>query len=444
MPVPRPVLSLLVLLSILVPSVAAGQSVRDYALDNDGWNGLDYLVTTATEARVTLVTPPSLDLSTLAPDDVVVLLYPQVELPIADLLAFVDAGGFLIVADDRGTSPLLLEALGISRRADGPSRHTATWDGQAGFQVVRPAGTHFLFFNVDEVITNHPAAFLLAPNGVATHQAALNPILSFDGGSEHLVVEANHGRGKLIAVADPSVLLNDMLRRFYGNKQFAANLLRYPCLAEPCKAIIITPDRPIVGRFDSEKARLGSLPKDVAELVDLINESLFEASRLLASPPYSEVALALAALFAVVLTWRLVLRGRRPFQSLRPASASTPSSPPLDEVRGLLSQQGDGDFSTLAGPLANLGVDLAKRHRLHDDARTPDAANAPDIAAQRDALRAALIRIESEAVGLRSREPSLWSADRFLRLHDDIATLKRAIEAQRARSRSTPTRPTSG
>jgi hypothetical protein len=380
----------------------------DYSPDPEVWNGLGYLQTTASEAHVELSLDDAIDLASLEPSDVLVLVYPLATLPSDDLTAFVEAGGFLIVADDHGTSPPLLSAFGIQRRDAGPARHLALWEGREGFLRVRPAGEHFLFFNLEEVVTNFPAALELADA-----RPALTPILSFEGGRDHLIVEASRGDGKLIALADPSLLINDMLRRFYGNKQLAANLLRYLCQREPCRVRVALPSTRYSGRFDRERARLGSLPKQIAAAIADVNAALAELSQRLAEPPFADPLLALPA---VLLASLIVAHSRRKHPSRRPPRPPQPDAPALTEAHGLLLGHRDADFSAHALALTHSALELARRARV-----TPDLSQAGHAAHQ---------RIAAEHAGLSADPPPRWTADRLKRLHADVQTLRRAIAAR--------------
>lgn len=404
---------------------------RDYDLDPDRWNGLGYLLTTAAEARVTLDTEPAIDLAALEPDDVLVILYPTRPLPVDDLLAFVDSGGYVVLADDHGAARPLLERLGIGRREAGPSSHLAYWDHQEGFALMRPAGKHFLFYNVDEVVANYPASLTISsPN------PALVPVLSYDGGREHFAIEASLGRGKLLALADPSIFLNDMLRRFYGDKQFIANALRVYCQREPCAARLIGPDATWSGRFDAERARLGGLPKEIEARVDELDEVLAELSAEAAVPPVAVVIALLAGAALVLVMARVRGRERLGVGGLVPSVPSQISSPALDDARGLVAQRGEADFSHLALSLGEFALERARKADLEALVRRPDpepppiadptrttSAASPPAPTERDRLRAALLRVQTETASLRSQQPTVWSADRFLRLYDDVQVL---------------------
>ncbi len=419
----------------LVSIMGGAAHARDYDLDPDRWNGLGYLVTTAAEARVTLDTSNTIDLAALEPDDVLIVLYPTTALPVEDLLAFVESGGYVVLADDQGQSAALLERIGITRR-DAPAGHMSFWDEQEGFPQLRPSGEHFLFYNVGEVVANYPAALQVpsaAPN--------IKPILSYDGGRDHFAIEVERGGGKFLVVADPSIFLNDMLRRFYGDKQFVANALRLYCQREPCAARLVRPGAVFDNHYDADRARLGGLPKDIEARVEEVNEALGMFSAEVAEPPYAPAIAAVLLALLVLYVARVRGRERVGVVALVPSLPSQVSSPALDDARGLVAQRGEADFSHLAQALGEFALERARRVDLDGFVRgtSPEATADPSRAAslQADQLRAALLRVQSETASLQSRQPPIWSADRFLRLHDDVQVLLRSLpDANRQKRRS--------
>lgn len=400
---------------------ALSDNPADYSLDPEAWNGIGYLMTTADEAHVRLEIEPSLDLDTLEPDDAVVLVYPTTELPVADLLAFVDSGGYLVVADDHGTSRPLLDAVGIALDPRGPTTHGKTFEDLDGLPILKPSGEHFLFFNIEEVVANYPAVLRTAARDT-------RPILSFDGGREHLIVEAPRGSGALLAIADPSIFLNEMQRRFYGNKQLAANVLRFYCQREPCRARLLLPGGQLTGHYDARKHRLGTLPRDLEEAIAALDEALAEASLTMAEPPWAWGIAGLAALLALVLALRAIARFRRPVPVPFPAGDAHPGeAPALGEARGLVLQRVEADFAGMAQTLGDQGEDLVAIYDLEALARDGGGLAPRD----RQALADAMLRVRAEAVSLRSRQPPVVSAERFLRLHADVELLSHFSRGRR-------------
>lgn len=412
-----------------------GQPAPDYQLDPEPWNGLGYLATTATEAKVELTTTTSLDLAALAPDDTIILVYPTAQLPIEDLLAFVDTGGFLVVADDFGSTEPLLARAGIGRvPAPPPAPNQRLVEGQPGLPILTPAGEHFLFFRVEEVVANHPAALVTTSPAAQT----VRPILSFPDGTHHLIAESPLGDGALLAIADPSILLNEMQRRYYGNKQLAANVLRYYCKREPCKATLLLPGGSFTGHFDAASHRLGTLPKDLREAIDALDESLADASEALATPPIAWFVVLAAAAVGIVLGLFAVARFRRPaampLPSMSPADLQAPA---LEEARGLVTQRFEADFGNMAETLANHGLDLIGAYDLEKLAHDPKASDLSPRDKQH--LGDAVLRVRSEAASLHSHKSPVVPAERFLRLFADVDLLQRfARGRRRARPGASP------
>jgi len=387
----------------------------DYGLDSERWNGLGYLLATAEEARVHVSVEP-VDLAALRPDDVLVVIDPAADLPSQDLLAFVEAGGYLVLADELGRAAPILERLGVARRDGPPADHRERWEGQDGFPVVHPAGKHFLFFNVKDLTLNYPASLLLEGEPRGDPEVTRTPVLSYEGGREHVVVEADYGDGKILLLADPSVFLNDMLRRFYGDKQFVANVLRLYCVREPCAAHLVRPGTPFIGHFDPDRARLGSLPREIEALVEELNRVLGEASREAAEVPWSPTWVAVVAGLALLLAVRVLGRERVRVRGLVPAWSAMGSSPALDEAQGLVAQRGDADFSQLAKVLAEAAVERGRKADL--DGRIREG-RLDTTTISRDALGAAWLRVQAEAQSLKDPHAPRWSSERFLRLHAD-------------------------
>lgn len=403
------------------PAPTGSDQPKDYSLDAEPWNGLGYLLTTASEARVDLQVTPSLDLDTLEPDDTVFIIYPTGPLPVDDLLAFVDSGGYLVVADDHGSSGPLLAAAGLDLDPRGPTQHGRSYHDLEGLPVLRPSGQHFLFFNVDEIVANYPGV-------LRARTTDIRPILSFDGGREHLIAESPLGSGSLLAISDPSLFLNEMQRRFYGNKQLAANVLRFYCQREPCRARLLAPGSKLTGHYDARKHRLGTLPRDLEEAIASIDDALADASEQLAEPPWAWAVAGVAGLLALVLALRAIARFRRPMVvPIPPDGQHKNLAPSLDEARGLVQQRLEADFGSMAQTLGEQGQDLIAAYDLAAVAKDEAALGARE----RQMLADAMLRVRAEAASLRSRQPPAVSADRFLKLHADVDILTRFARGRR-------------
>ncbi|MDH5491251.1 MAG: hypothetical protein OEY14_04805, partial [Myxococcales bacterium] len=149
-------------------------------------------------------------------DDSLLIVYPTRALPASGLSEFLGRGGRIALADDYGSGESLLRVYGITRRP-GVRGDPATLRSNPGLPVARAAIQHPLTEGVGTLVTNHPAIL---------EHAELRPIFALEGDADGLLLTGAVGEGRLLALSDPSVLINNMLE-FRGNRRFARNLLRY-------------------------------------------------------------------------------------------------------------------------------------------------------------------------------------------------------------------------
>lgn len=406
---------------------AAVAAPVDYSFEEAHWNGLGYLLTTAAEAKVEVEVVDTLDLERLRPSDVLFVFYPA-KLDADAIHAFIRDGGHVILADDRGDGAELLRRLGVRRNPRGPSRHASWYQGMDGMPVLHPQLDHFLFFNVDEVVANYPAAMA----------GAGEPVLSFDDPNERLVVEVRVGRGALLAIGDASLFLNQMLRRFYGNKQFAANALRYYCERDPCALKVLGPTATTTGSYRPRRGPLGDLPQIFDDVAASVDETFGNITDALAKPPWSVLLGWLSLLLGLALAARVMALGRErvpaPVGSLPPVVAP----PAVAEAMGLAGGGSDADFCDLAQVLVAEVEHLSATGRLPAELDAPPAAAGvedPDVRV----ARRALLRIRDQTASLQAAAPPMVSAERFVRLYDQVRAVTRYVESRQGQRPRQPT-----
>jgi hypothetical protein len=188
----------------------------DYDPESDAWNGLSELVALAADLDIRLTPSDRLDLGTLGPSDALVMVYPRRDPPLGALAAFMREGGRIALLDDYGRGDELLGVYRIGRRpteaADAPHLR-----GNENLPVAQPTVAHALTFGVSGLVANHPTAL--------SHDE-LDALFSFGDSGKALVLAGAVGDGRLVAVGDPSVLINNMLE-IEDNRRFAGNLLTY-------------------------------------------------------------------------------------------------------------------------------------------------------------------------------------------------------------------------
>jgi hypothetical protein len=129
-------------------------------------------------------------------------------------------GGRLAVADDFGDGNRLLERFKIERQSS-PLDPLQMLHGNPQLPVAVPASGHPIVADVGQVVLNHPT--------IVRHPD-LSPLLRIpraggDAGPD-VALAGQVGDGRLVAIGDPSVFINSMMR-YPGNRSLARNLLGY-------------------------------------------------------------------------------------------------------------------------------------------------------------------------------------------------------------------------
>lgn len=178
-----------------------------------------------------------LDLGTVHTADTLFILSPDTDLPVADLRAHMHAGGRIVLADDFGRGESLLESFHIERAR--PARaDSLRLRGNDELLVAEARSGHPLTEGVSALVTNHPQVI---------RHSDLDPIFSF-GGRDAVVLAGAVGEGRLIAIADPSVLINNMLE-LRSNRRFAANLLSYLASEREGRVFVVPPSGVLEGHL---------------------------------------------------------------------------------------------------------------------------------------------------------------------------------------------------
>ncbi|MDY0004707.1 MAG: DUF4350 domain-containing protein [Polyangia bacterium] len=209
-------LALAILLASLVISAQALAAPEDYGPENPSWQGTSKLWSLAREQGYETEIRSKLDWQALGPRDVLFVVYPVSQLNTAHLTTWIQGGGRLILADDFGSTGPLLETLGVRRFKPYGQRITRLHVENPNLPLATAGVTHPLNAGIPELVTNHPAAL----------DTELPHIFRFEPSQGAVVVAATLGKGRVVLVSDPSILINRMLE-FDGNLAFARRLLGY-------------------------------------------------------------------------------------------------------------------------------------------------------------------------------------------------------------------------
>lgn len=208
-------------LTLAFVALAPVAAASPFDLSGRDWEGAtDFIALAKAELGAARVVPTGvLDLRALKREDSILLLHPEKTLDVDSLTRFMRAGGRVLLLDDYGTGDALLTHFGLERVA-APRHPAESLRNNPAFAIAEPASAHPVAADVMKVVTNH-ATGLKHPD--------LSPVLKMRAVDESdvlLAVAGAVGQGRLLAVGDPSIVMNDMLR-YPGNKAFARGLVKY-------------------------------------------------------------------------------------------------------------------------------------------------------------------------------------------------------------------------
>jgi hypothetical protein len=277
-------------IAILFAATGSTRAAQDYALDSGDWNGLGTFATLARAAGCTVERGTALDWSTARARDALVFVYPRSPIDPGRLKKWLAAGGTAVIADDFGAAGPALQALSIERRPLADGEAPETWEDHPGLPIARPALKTALGRAVPGVVANHPAALVTALPATYrfSHDAAL-------------LVEGHIGRGRFVALSDPSVLINQMLD-LDDNRDLVRVLADELCAGGERRLLVFSHGFTSRGDPPSELPRfdVGTVTGEVGRGLERMNEATAETLANRAGRP------ALVALALGLLAWALL------------------------------------------------------------------------------------------------------------------------------------------
>ncbi len=297
---------------------------RSFSFEVERWDSATELVRLAQTrlGKQRVETPAELDWERLRPTDGVLVLHPERELDYVETLAFLRAGGRLAVLDDFGRGEPLLERFKI-RRVDAPAHPVDSIRDNPRLAIAVPAvqvvagqeqGRHPIVASVAQLVTNHPTG-LVHPN--------LTPVLTIPGARDEpdvtlAVTGIIADRGRLLAMGDPSAVMNLMLR-YPGNRAFAEGLVDYLVEDDSWgdrggKLYLFANDFQQRGSYEGKS----TLAKQLQDQIDGVREQVADIHR---SGIPETAALMLAALVALVTIGWIASTSTRPYRRTVPRFA---------------------------------------------------------------------------------------------------------------------------
>lgn len=261
---------LALLVSIALYLLAPAARANPFDLAGSDWEGGADLVRLAQSelgaARV--IVTAQIDFGALTPDDGLLVLHPERSLDVDELTRFMRAGGRVVMLDDFGRGESLLANFGL-KRLPSPRKPAEYLRNNPQLPLAEPASAHPVVADVNRVVMNHPTA-LSHPD--------LSPVLKIrtSGGGEDVTVAVAGavGQGRFLAVSDPSIVMNSMLR-YSGNKAFARGLVRYTVDGDAWgkrggRLYIASGAFAQKGAYAGERDAIGEFVRDTKDLLDQI------------------------------------------------------------------------------------------------------------------------------------------------------------------------------
>jgi hypothetical protein len=347
---------MLTALALLLPT--------NYAPNSDAWNGLNYLEITAQEAKVDLKMTDRLDWDLVRPSKPLIFLAPGDRDNAFNVMDYVLDGGHAVVALEPGSRSPIARLFGV-RHVTPPLIHDSYYRDHPAFPQLQAEGEHFLWYNVDQIVLNHPTALTVDP----AIRGAVQRHIGFAEPNQSFALEVHRGAGSILFLSDASVFINDMQRLSYGDKQLAANVFRYFCGGDSCEVLVVPPWATETGEYQAEVGGLGGIEQIFARAVEELNALAAPANESLSNRT-GVVALALGLLFALSLgAAALLVLGPLPHLSwVRRARRRTPHTELW--AHALADSKTQADFTLAAAALGQRTIRrvrelLPKNARVH-------------------------------------------------------------------------------
>lgn len=214
-----------VILFIFPLAIPIVKTSAEFSMFNTRWDGCSKFARLLSErGEIVPVIYPynSVNLSKL--EGVLIVVGPDVEfsqLEAEEVKKFLEKGGTLFIADDFGTANGLLKKLGLKAKFSTKPLIDLFYSKRIEFPVVVRIEDPELAIDVKNVTLNVPSAIVGIEGEIFSSKVSL---VGESMGSYPIMAEVRYGKGRIIMISDPSLLINDMFER---NKKFIENLVRY-------------------------------------------------------------------------------------------------------------------------------------------------------------------------------------------------------------------------
>jgi hypothetical protein len=206
----------------------------DYRVDNPFWNGLQTFEKQANASPIdNLGSLPAAATGT----SLVVIPYTQyTETELAQIRTYVTNGGTLVILDDYGYGNEVLRAIGAGVEFSGKQLVDPLFDYHTKlFPIISDFATSKITATVSSIVFNHATALKVTGATVAAYSSSFsfldeNNNQNWDAnektGPLPVIAYQQVGQGHVIAIADPSLLINSMIN-LDDNHQLINNAINF-------------------------------------------------------------------------------------------------------------------------------------------------------------------------------------------------------------------------
>jgi hypothetical protein len=331
---------------VFLPSSLFAEDLR---IRNTQWNGLSELFAlAATEGGTEHA--EWVDVTRLTGDEALLVMHPVIPLPVNDLAKFMRRGGRVAIADDYGSGSRFFSTFGMGLHAPKPGAPSVLRHNQQ-LPIATPIVGHALADGVDALVTNHPQVLF---------HPTLTPIFGLAHDRAAVVLSGAVGNGRLVAISDGSVFINNMLQ-FRGNRAFARNLVRFLHGSGRSGTLLIADSET---RWQQSARALQRPISEVSNALDRLSH--VQLPRLAVTMFSTLLAGLLLSMVVTSLPKRSAYARRAYLQSVECAAG----------MAGRVSHYADGDRSMLL-PLGSLRRELEQR--AVERARLSSASSRADV-----------------------------------------------------------------
>lgn len=212
----------LLILPVAVPVI---KTSAEFSMFNTRWDGCSgFAKILAGNGKIIPILYPYNSAGLGEMNGVLVIVGPDVDFSqheVEEVRKFLENGGVVFIADDFGTSNSLLEMLGVSVRFSKQPLRDLFYSKSGDFPVVVRILDPVLGRGVERIVLNRPVAILGSDGEILTSKVS---VMGKNMRSFPVLAEIQYGKGRIVLLSDPSVLINDM---YDVNQQFMKNLAEY-------------------------------------------------------------------------------------------------------------------------------------------------------------------------------------------------------------------------